>query len=74
MRDLLGWLGYLLFTVLGVVGVALAAAWLCVLVDHVPASARNVGSGQLRELRRCSAWWAAAACVWLVWIGILALR
>ena len=65
MRELLGWLGYLLFIGLGLFGTALAVAWLCVLVDRVPAAARDVTSGQLRELRRCSAWWAGCLLAWL---------
>jgi hypothetical protein len=74
MRELLGWLGYLLFIGLGVFGTALAVAWLCVLVDRVPAAAKDVTAGQLRELRRCSAWWAGcllASLIVLVAMGAI---
>lgn len=71
MRELLGWLGYLLFAGLGVVGTALAVAWLCLLVDRVPAASKQLNAGRLGELRRCTTYWVALFCVCVVALALL---
>ncbi|WP_420126302.1 hypothetical protein [Longimicrobium sp.] len=71
MRDLLGWLGYLVFAGLGVVGTSIAVAWLCLLVDRVPAASKQLNAGRLGELRRCTTYWAVLSALCVVALAIL---
>lgn len=71
MREMLGWLGYLMFTALGIVGAALAVAWLCLVVDRVPAASKQLNAGRLGELRRCTTYWAVLSAVCIVLLAIV---